>query len=133
MRLLMRMSIICWGNNLKIENLVIKDCLIIEINYKTSKNMIKTSIDREKSKFLNSFVPLIENEYLDESEKTKLDLFMLNLNACEFNTSAFKENMEEHIIEFSLSRHTKEKLKNCPVKLSREARQKLKDGMNTGN
>lgn len=82
--------------------------------------------------FLNSFDKLKEYQ-IDEYKKYKLNLFMLKLNANEFNIKALEENLIDPLIDFSLSRNVKEEYKGKSGTLSSKAREKFKDYMtNTG-
>lgn len=94
--------------------------------------MIKTSIKTDDSDFLKSFSHLIKDVFLDEHQKTKLDLFVLNIDANEFDYETFKNRLVDPVIDFALSRKIKQKYKNQAGTQSRKAREKFKQGMNTG-
>ena len=94
--------------------------------------MIKTSTNIKDSDFLQSFSHVIKNLSLDKEEKTKLELFILNLNANEFDYETFKTRLIDPVVDFALSRKIKEKYKNKPATLSKKAREKFKQGLNTG-
>lgn len=94
--------------------------------------MIETSIDANYSDFLQSFSCIIKDRFLDESKKTKLDLFVLNMSANEFDYETFKTRLVDPVVDFALSRKVKEKYKNKPGTQSKKAREKFKAEMNTG-
>lgn len=94
--------------------------------------MIKTSINQKDSKFLNSFTHVIKDKFLDKHRKNKLDLFVLNINANEFDYETFKTRLIDPVVDFALSRKTKERYKNRHATLSKKAREKFKQEMNTG-
>lgn len=74
--------------------------------------------------FLDSFDHLGEH-YLDEHQKNKLDLFILRINANEFDYEALKTNLLEPLIDFSISRSVKEEYAGKSAKLSKAAREKF--------
>ncbi len=93
--------------------------------------MLKTTI--KGSDFLASFSQLIKGAYLDKSNKTKLDLFVLNLDSNEFDYETFKRRLIDPVIDFSLSRKIKQQYKTQPGTQSKTAREKFKHYMeNTG-
>lgn len=94
--------------------------------------MIKPTV--KKTKFLESFTHLIKGDYLDDQEKTKLDLFVLNFDANEFDYETFKGRLVDPVIDFSLSRKLKKEYQAVgPGTLSKKAREKFKDHLtNTG-
>lgn len=92
--------------------------------------MIKTATNN--SDFLNSFSHIIKDKYLDAHKKTKLDLFVLNMNANEFDYETFKNRLLDPIIDFALSRKVKEKYKSQAGTQSKKAREKFKKNLNTG-
>ncbi len=74
--------------------------------------------------FLDSFDHL--GDYtLDQYKKNKLDLFILKINANEFDYTSLKENLLDPVIDFSLSRKIREKYAGKPGKLSAKARNKF--------
>jgi len=97
--------------------------------------MIKTSINRKNSKFLNSFSNVIKNERIDQSSsKNKINLFVLNSDANDFDYENYKRNTENHIIEFVLPRKYIRKLKDNDeaITLVREAQSKFVKKGNIG-
>lgn len=83
--------------------------------------------------FLESFKQLLDSQEIDPiNPKTKLSLFIHNINANSFDYDLLTERLLEPLIDFSLSGKTKEKLKNTPAILSRRAREKFVQEMNTG-
>lgn len=81
------------------------------------------------SDFLNSFEHL-ENCTLDESRKKRLDIFILKINANEFDYSSLIRNLVDPLIDFSLSRKVREKYAGKPGTLSLKAREKFVNYMN---
>lgn len=79
--------------------------------------------------FLDSFEHLGTN-ILDQHEKNKIDLFVLKINANEFDYVTLKENLIDPMIDFSLSRKVREKYANKPGTLSAKAREKFIDYIN---
>lgn len=79
--------------------------------------------------FLDSFDHL-ESYTLDEYEKNKLDLFILKINANEFDYSSLKDNLIDPLIDFSLSRKVREKYAGKPGTLSSKAREKFVEYIN---
>jgi hypothetical protein len=94
--------------------------------------MIKTSIDISDSDFLDSFSHIIKDRFLPGSKKTKLNLFVLNMNANDFDYESFKTRLVDPVIDYALSRKVKNKYKNKPGTQSKKAREKFKKEMNTG-
>ncbi len=83
--------------------------------------------------FLESFVNLIDSREIDPlNPKTKLSLFVHNINANSFNYDLIKERLLEPLIDFSLSGKTREKLQGKPATLSKRARERFIKEMNTG-
>lgn len=76
--------------------------------------------------FLDSFDKLDELS-IDEHGKYKLNLFMLKINANEFNIGYLVDNLVDPLIEFSLSRNIKEEYKGKSGTLARKAREKFRD------
>ncbi|MGH1441306.1 MAG: HamA C-terminal domain-containing protein [Cellvibrionaceae bacterium] len=74
--------------------------------------------------FLDSFDHL-GSYILDEHEKNKLDLFILKINANEFDYSSLKNNLIDPLIDFSLSRKVREKYAGKPGTQSSKAREKF--------
>ena len=95
-------------------------------------NMIKTSINQKDSKFLNSFIHVIKDKFLDKHEKNKLDLYILNSDSNEFDYENFKNNTENNLLEYALSRKTIIKYKKEPVTLVKKAKEKFVEKMNEG-
>lgn len=85
------------------------------------------------SEFLKSFSNIIADAQIDgENVKTRLNLFIHNINSNEFDYESLKGRLVDPLIDFALSRKTKEKLKNKPGTLSKQAREKFVKNMNTG-
>lgn len=76
--------------------------------------------------FLDSFDNLGDFS-IDENGRYRLNLFMLKVNANEFNIDYLEENLVDPLIDFSLSRSVKEKYKGKSGTLSRKARVKFRD------
>ena len=74
--------------------------------------------------FLSSFEH-IKSE--DISNKNKLDVFILNANANDFDYKLLERNLLDPIITYSLSRKVKEKYKNRAGILAKEAKDKFKN------
>ncbi len=74
--------------------------------------------------FLDSFEHL-GSHVLDQNGKNNLDLFILKINANEFDYISLRENLLDPLIDFSLSRKVKEKYKGKPGTLSAKARDKF--------
>jgi len=74
--------------------------------------------------FLDSFDHLNSYE-LDDYGKNKIDLFSLKINANDFDYESLKLNLLDPLIDFSLSRKTREKYSNKEATLSRKAREKF--------
>jgi len=74
--------------------------------------------------FLNSFDHL-DSHSLDQYQKNKLDLFLLKINANEFDYASLKQNLLDPMIDFSLSRKVREKYAGKPGTLSAKAREKF--------
>ncbi len=64
---------------------------------------------------------------IDEYGKNKLDLFVLNINANEFNLKRLEELLIDPMIDYSLSRSVKEQYKNKPATLTKKAKEKFID------
>lgn len=94
--------------------------------------MIKTSINQKNSKFLDSFNHVIKDKFLDKYRKNKLDLFVLNSDSNEFDYENFKNNTENSLLEYALSRKTINKYKKEPVTLVKKAKEKFVEKMNEG-
>ncbi len=67
---------------------------------------------------------------IDEHGKNKLDLFVLNINANEFNLKRLEELLIDPMIDYSLSRSVKEQYKNKPATLTKKAKEKFIDYVN---
>lgn len=76
--------------------------------------------------FLNS-CELVFSEFLDEQKKNSLKLFLLNINANEFDYPQLEECLLDPLISFSLSRKIKEKYNKKAGKLSKKAREKFRN------
>ncbi|UTR10211.1 DUF1837 domain-containing protein [Evansella sp. LMS18] len=82
--------------------------------------------------FLDSF-ECLWSEDADEFGKNKLNLFILKINANEFNYKLLERNLLEPLLDFSFSRKAKEEYKNNYMTLSKEAREKFVEHIrNTG-
>lgn len=83
--------------------------------------------------FLDTFTNLIDSQEIDPSnKKTKLSLFVHNVNANSFDYDLLKERLLEPLIDFSLSGKTSAKLQGMPATLSKRARERFVQKMNTG-
>lgn len=83
--------------------------------------------------FLDTFTNLIDSQEIDPSnKKTKLSLFVHNVNANSFNYDLLKERLLDPLIDFSLSGKTIARLQSTPGILSKRARDKFVQNMNTG-
>jgi len=74
--------------------------------------------------FLNAFDELDEL-FIDEHKKNKLNLFMLKINANMFDYNYMQDKLLEPLIDFSLSRNIKDEYKHKPAHLSKKAREKF--------
>lgn len=84
----------------------------------------------KENDFLNSFDELWTKPILS---KNKLSLFVLKINANEFNYDLLEKNLLEPMINYSVSRIVREKYKSKPGELSKKARKKFKESSdNTG-
>lgn len=91
------------------------------------------AINLLNNEFLDSFSHVIKEEQIDTSNpKTKLNLFVHNINANAFDYETLRERLLEPLVDFSLSRKTKEKLNKKPITLSKKAREKFVKEMSTG-
>lgn len=79
--------------------------------------------------FLDSFEHLGTN-ILDQHQKNRIDLFVLKINANEFDYISLKENLIDPMIDYSLSRKVREKYAKKPGKLSAKAREKFVEYIN---
>ena len=79
--------------------------------------------------FLDSFDHLSSQD-LDDHGKNKLDLFVLKINANDFDYVTLKENLLDPMIDFSLSRKVRERYSGKPGTLSAKARQKFVEYIN---
>ena len=78
-----------------------------------------------KSKdFLDSF-DHISTKKLDEHGKNKLDLFVLKINANEFDYNSLSDRLTDPLIDYSLSRKVQERYSDRPAALSKNARNKF--------
>ncbi|WP_415396279.1 DUF1837 domain-containing protein [Sulfurimonas sp. CS5] len=67
---------------------------------------------------------------IDEHGKNKLDLFVLNINANEFNLKRLEELLIDPMIDYSLSRSVREQYKNKSGTLTKKAKEKFIDYVN---
>lgn len=74
--------------------------------------------------FLNSFEHLSSHS-LDKHNKNNLELFVLKINANEFDYTSLNENLLDPLIDFSLSRKVRDKYAGKPGTLSAKAREKF--------
>lgn len=72
--------------------------------------------------FLDSFKKIQEK---DISEKNKLNIFMININANEFDYKLLEDNLRDPIISYAISRKVKEKYKNQAGTLVHKAKEKF--------
>lgn len=80
--------------------------------------------------FLDSFRKIQEK---DINEKNKLNIFMININANEFDYKLLEENLRDPIISYAISRKVKEKYKNQAGTLVHKAKEKfIEDFQNDG-
>ncbi len=80
-----------------------------------------------KSKeFLDGF-DHIDSNVLDGYGKNKLDLFVLKINANEFDYNSLSDRLTDPVIEYSLSRKVRERYSDRPGTLSKKAREKFLD------
>lgn len=83
-----------------------------------------------ENEFLQSFEHIGDKELND---KNKLNIFLLNSNANEFDYKLLERNLLDPVITYSLSRKVQKKYKNKPGILSKKAREKFKNYIqNTG-
>lgn len=61
----------------------------------------------------------------DINEKNKLNIFMININANEFDYKLLEENLRDPIISYAISRKVKEKYKNQAGTLVHKAKEKF--------
>ncbi len=76
------------------------------------------------TEFLDSFDELWTKS-IDEYNKNKISLFLLKINANEFNYELLINNLLESIADYSISRKVKEKYNDKPMKLSKTARERF--------
>lgn len=67
---------------------------------------------------------------IDEHGKNKLDLFVLNINANEFNLKRLEELLIDPMIDYSLSRSVREQYKNKSGTLTKKAKEKFIEYVN---
>ncbi|QOR34750.1 DUF1837 domain-containing protein [Clostridium sp. 'deep sea'] len=79
--------------------------------------------------FLDSFVHLWEKD-VDEYKSSKLNLFMLNINANSFDYPTLIENLRDPLVNYSVSRKTRELYNEKPAKLVHIAQEKFKNYIN---
>lgn len=77
-----------------------------------------------KNYFLDSFRKIQEK---DINKKNKLNIFMININANEFDYKLLEENLRDPIISYAISRKVKEKYKDQPGTLMHKAKEKFLD------
>jgi len=77
-----------------------------------------------KNKFLDSFRKIQEKVF---NEKNKLNIFMLNINANEFDYKLLEDNLRDPIISYAISRKVKEKYKDQAGTLVHKAKEKFLD------
>lgn len=75
-----------------------------------------------KNNFLDSFRKIQEK---DINEKNKLNIFMININANEFDYKLLEENLRDPIISYAISRKVKEKYKDQAGTLVHKAKEKF--------
>lgn len=85
---------------------------------------MKISVD--KADFLSSFDLLIEAT-IDEYARDRLNLYVLKINANEFNYNYLQEKLVDPMIDYALSRRIKEQYAGKAGTLSKKARDKFKD------
>ena len=80
---------------------------------------------------------IVENDFLQSFEhidsqklnnKNKMDIFMLNSNANEFDYKSLERNLLDPVITYSLSRKVQQRYKNSAATLSKKAREKFIHG-----
>ncbi|MBC2579403.1 DUF1837 domain-containing protein [Clostridium sp. DJ247] len=76
--------------------------------------------------FLDSFDELWTKD-IDKYGKNKLSLFVMKINANQFNYDLLTRNLLEPIADYSISRKVKEEYSNRPMTLSKKAREKFVD------
>lgn len=82
--------------------------------------------------FLDSF-EYLWSEDADDYGKNKLNLFILKINANEFNYKLLQQNLLEPLLDFSVSRKVKNDYKNKQMTLSIQARERFVEHIrNTG-
>ncbi|MGE8205853.1 HamA C-terminal domain-containing protein [Heyndrickxia sp. NPDC080065] len=82
--------------------------------------------------FLDSF-DYLWTEDADDYGKNKMNLFMLKINANQFDYNLLQQNLLEPLLDFSVSRKAKEEYKNKHMSLSKQARERFVDHIrNTG-
>jgi len=74
--------------------------------------------------FLNAF-DKIDSVDIDPHKKNKLNLFTLKINANDFDYKNLEKELLDPVVDFSLSRITKEKYKDKPGTLTRKATDKF--------
>jgi hypothetical protein len=79
--------------------------------------------------FLNAFDNFGSFE-IDKYGKNKLELFVLKINSNEFDLSSLKDKLLEPMIDFALSRQTKNEYTGKPAHLSKKAREKFIEYVN---
>lgn len=82
--------------------------------------------------FLDSFQHIWEKN-VDDYGTSRVNLFVLNINANNFDYSSLTRNLLDPLIDYSVSRKIKEKFKGKPHTLTRTAQEKFKEYIsNTG-
>lgn len=74
--------------------------------------------------FLDSFEEIC-TKGIDKYDKNKISVFLLKINANEFDYDLLVNNLLEPIADYSISRKVKEQYLNKPMKLSKKARERF--------
>lgn len=105
---------------------------LVQIHTSTD-GVIEKPVVKTQDSFLETFSNLIDSQEIDKNNpKTRLSLFVHLINANSFNYDLLVDRLLEPLIDYSLSRKTKEKLKDKPAHLATWARQKFVQKLNTG-
>ncbi len=75
--------------------------------------------------FLNLFELLLETT-IDKNGRDKLNLYVLKINANEFDYNNLREQLIDPMIDYAVSREVKKRYSNRPGSLSKKAREKFK-------
>ena len=84
------------------------------------------NISLENTDFLNSFDLLLETT-IDKHQRDRLNLYVLKINANEFNYNNLQEELVDPMIDYAVSREVKKQYSNRPGALSKKAREKFKE------